>query len=234
MYAFRLFIYICMQSSSLIFIQYNLKIIIIKATRKFDTSRKGCNNPTSDELSNSYLFCGKGPQFHNSTSKLDISLILGMNKGSSYASILLCRFHKLHANLSTKAKSNLMSCLWKKLKLRKYECRRTGGSSGVLSSTPPNLGNALIRELMRFPGACPRNGVGSIWIRGIDAWFLYYIGTTDGVAKQCCYTNPFQVVHSHFISTKPITAVLITSLAKKLKNRKEFCVHIITYLSTGN
>ena len=114
MYAFRLFIYICMQSSSLIFIQYNLKIIIIKAKRKSDTSRKGCNNPTSDELSNSYLFCGKGPQFHNSTSKLDISLILGMNKGSSYASILLCRFHKLHANLSTKAKSNLMLCLWKK------------------------------------------------------------------------------------------------------------------------
>jgi hypothetical protein len=141
---FKMVCYLCMlYVCSSIFVckahPYNLKIIIIKAKRKFDTSRKGCNNPTSDELSNSYLFCGKGPQFHNSTSKLDITLILGMNKGSSYASILLCRFHKLHANLSTKAKSNLMSCLWKKLKLRKYECRRTGGSSGVLSSTPPDL-----------------------------------------------------------------------------------------------
>ena len=200
----------------------------------FNEARKAQNDPSADELKKSYLFSEE----HSTRkgSKHDITLILGSDEDSSYASILLCRFHKFDAKLKMKQKENLLNDLWEALKSKKFECRRSGGSSGIITKSSCNI----IHNLIRQPGSCPRNGHGSIWLEGIDTWYLYYIGTYDGEAKRCLYTNPvpggsFKLGHKSlgkyrflipFISTKPITALIVNAISQKLMKNENFKVRI--------
>jgi hypothetical protein len=93
---------------------------------------------------------------------------------------------------------------------------------------------------MTNPGSCPRNGKGTVWVRGIDTWYLYYIGTYDGQLKTCKYTNPvpggsfrfdnlsiekFPFI-SEFISIKPITALIINALQDRMLKKPGFNVQI--------
>ena len=122
---------------------------------------------------------------------------------------------------------------WDLLGTNKFECRRTGGSSGFIADN-------VIRKFMHNSGSTPRNGKGAVWIKGSDTWFVYYIGTYDGDPKSCKYTNPvpggsfFFPTESlgdfpfltHFISTKPISALIIVQLQKKLYKTRDFKVKI--------
>ena len=210
----------------------------MKTKHKFDTTRRGTNNPSIDELQRSYLFSGKGPGLKGAISpnQRDITLIIGSDIGSSYGSILLCRFHKFNANLSHEEKIHLLDSAWEALHSKKYECRRTGGSSGIIAPDS----SIAVKKLMKVSGSSPRNGRGTIWIQGRDTWYLYYIGTLCGEAKRCQYTNPvpggsfrfnnnsiqtFPFLRA-FISTKPITATLITMIEKKLMSSDDFKIKI--------
>ncbi len=122
------------------------------------------------------------------------------------------------------------------LRANKFECRRTGGSSGFVTDAVDNV----IKKFMSCRGSSPRSGKGAVWIRGSDTWFVYYIGTYDGIPKTCKYTNPvpggsfFFPTNSlsqfsflnQFISTKPITALVIEKLQEKMKNKAGFDVTI--------
>ena len=197
--------------------------------KPFNLKRKATNIPTPDELLDSYLFEKTGP-FKR---KVDITIILGTDSVcSSFGSILLCRFHKVKCYLSHKEKEDLLSSVWQSMKNNKFECRRTGGSSGLISSTKENV----VKKLMSHPGSAPRNGKGVIWIRGIDTWYLYYIGTYENEVKQCQYTNPvpggsFRFHHksikkhqilAEFISIKPIAALIVQGIQGKLNESIEF------------
>ena len=165
------YIYSCVYIKSFvsnIISQYNVLVIHIKACQVFDHDRKGTNHPTADELRRSYLFSGVGPKTKdsNNQNKRDITLIIGSDDGSDYGSILLCRFHKFDANLNEVQKEALLSSTWDALNSRKFECRRTGGSSGTISLQS----SKSIKKLIKTPGSSPRNGHGSIWIQGTDTW----------------------------------------------------------------
>ena len=200
-------------------------VIHINVKHEFDADRKGTNNPSLAELERGYLFSGTGPRVKRFVP--DITLIIGSDNGSKYGSILLCRFHKFQANLTTIEKTQLLSTAWNALDNRKHECRRTGGSSGII--TTESASN--IRKLMSISGSAPRCGLGTIWIQGTHTWFLYYMGTLEGVVKTCKYTNPvpggsFRLLRNEpiqslsflkmFISTKPLTAAIVVAIKERL------------------
>ena len=133
--------------------------------KHFSLKRKATNIPTSEELHDAYLFEKTGPF----KKKVDITIILGTDLVcSSYASILLCRFHKVSCFLSHKEKEDLYSSVWQSMKKNKFECCRTGGSSGLISDNKENV----VKKLMSHPGSAPRNVKGVIWMRGTDTWYL--------------------------------------------------------------
>ena len=179
-----------------------------------------------------YLFRDSGPF----TNVPDVTLIIGSDGIGSYASILLCRFHKLAPSLSGVEKENLFLAAWYSLKSTKFECRRSGGSSGLTSSTPKNV----MSKFISTPGTTPRFGKGSIWIRGRETWFVYYIGTYDGKVKKVKYSNPVPggsfklkppVLEKHsflldFISIKPITARIVEAIQIKILNNNKIGVWI--------
>ena len=106
----------------------------------------------------------------------------------------------------------------------------------MISDQPDNL----IKKIITNPGSCPRNGKGTVWIRGVDTWYLYYIGTYHGKLKTCQYTNPVPGGSFHFdsiclkkyrflcefISIKPITALIIDSLQVQIMKKDAFKVCI--------
>ncbi len=126
--------------------------------------------------------------------------------------------------------------MWNSLGVNKFECRRSGGSSGFITDTEDNL----ILKFMKYSGSMPRNGTGAVWIKGSKTWFVYYIGTYDGDPKRCKYTNPVpggsfhlksKLLVSHpmlqdFISIKPISALIISALQPKLMKKENFKVLI--------
>ena len=197
----------------------------------FCPSRKASNLPTDEELKDGYLFADSGP-FETP----DITIILGSDIGGSYASILLCRFHSFDPKLSILTKHELFKDLWSSLNANKFECRRSGGSSGFISNSADNV----IQKFMRQPGSTPRNGTGAVWIKGLDTWYVYYIGTYDGIGKECKYTNPVpggsfflnhRILKKHpfllkFISTKPLAATIIQAIQRKLLGNDNFKVTI--------
>ena len=184
------------------------------------------------ELKEGYLFENAGP-FKDDT---DITLIIGSDGIGTHASILLCRFHKLDPNLNKRERRELFCTVWGSLNLRKFECRRSGGSSGLILDDPTNL----MKKFMSDHGASPRSGKGSVWIQGRDTWYLYYIGTMDGQLKRFKYTNPvpggkFQFKSFHleqytflndFLSVKPLTALIIEAIQGIVMNKDGFRVRI--------
>ena len=79
-------------------------LIKVSSTKSFQTERKATNIPTPEELNDAYLFQQKGP--YKKTP--DITLILGVDSDSEpYASILLCRFHKMSCDMRAKEKESL-------------------------------------------------------------------------------------------------------------------------------
>ncbi len=207
----------------------NIRLIKIVRNKSFCLERKASNIPTDEELHDSYLFKNRGPF----KKKVDVTLILGMDsETSSVASILLCRFHTMPCSLTHKQKEDLLSSVWQSMKANKFECRRRGGSSGLISSDKNNV----IKKFISYPGCAPRNGSGVIWMQGTDTWYLYYIGTFDGKVKRCHYTNPvpggsFRFNHkfikkhkilADFISIKPIAALIIEAIQGKLQESEEF------------
>ena len=184
------------------------------------------------ELKEGYLFENAGP-FKDDT---DITLIIGSDGIGTHASILLCRFHKLDPNLNKRERRELFCTVWGSLNLRKFECRRSGGSSGLILDEPTNL----MKKFMSDHGASPRSGKGSVWIQGRDTWYLYYIGTMDGQLKRFKYTNPvpggkFQFKSFHleqytflndFLSVKPLTALIIEAIQGIVMNKDGFRVRI--------
>lgn len=196
---------------------------------------KGTNTPTIKELEEGYLFSGLGSKKYlpNRSRDRDVTLILGVDEGSRYASILLCRFHKFNMKLTPVRARTLFQDLWDSLSSsRKYECKRTGGSSGLITKSKQNA----IKKLIHVPGSCPRNGDGSIWIPGRDTWYLYYFGTYDGEVKTFKYTNPvpggsftlpskFIMKYSFlmdFISTKPLSATIVEQITPLLQDFDDF------------
>ena len=184
------------------------------------------NTPTRKEIEDAYLFSGTGS--NKFSKKRDVTLILGVDHGSSHASILLCRFHKFNTTLDPLQSRFLFEELWGSLKVRKYECRRSGGSSGLISDSAQNR----ILPHIRDPGTCPRNGYGTVWIPGRSTWYVYYMSTKNGEVKTCQYTNPvpggsFRLNSSHikkhpflidFISTKPLTASIAEAITGRVQN----------------
>lgn len=206
-------------------------LIKVSSTKSFQTERKATNIPTPEELNDAYLFQQKGP--YKKTP--DITLILGVDSDSEpYASILLCRFHKMSCDMRAKEKESLFMSVWDSMKASKFECRRTGGSSGLITDNKENV----IKKFMSYAGSSPRCGRGGIWMRGKDTWFLYYMGTDDDepTVKVCKYTNPvpggsFRFHHKtikkhkvlpEFISIKPISALIIESIKSRLTECHDF------------
>ena len=184
------------------------------------------------ELKEGYLFKKAGPFKDNP----DITLIIGSDGIGTHASILLCRFHKLDPNLNNRERRELLCTVWGSLNSKKFECRRSGGSSGLILDEHTNL----IKKFMSDHGTCPRSGKGSVWIQGRDTWFLYYIGTMDGEIKKFKYTNPvpggkfqFKAFHleqfrflNDFLSVKPKTALIIEAIQGIIMNKEGFRVDI--------
>ncbi len=77
-------------------------VIIIKSSNAFSEERKALNLPTEDELKKAYLFSDTGPKSAAPIRNQDITIILGSDSGSRYASILLCRFHNFNPKLTEK------------------------------------------------------------------------------------------------------------------------------------
>ena len=198
---------------------------------------RASNVPTEAELAEGYLFSGYGPRPNKL--KPDITFILGTDSGAeegAYASILLCRFHNFDPNLQVHKTRLFFEQAWNLLRANKFECRRTGGSSGLISDTVENV----VHKFMSYSGSTPRNGKEAVWIKGSDTWFIYYISTYDGYPKTCKYTNPvpggsflfpantlqdFPFL-TKFISTKPISALIISKLQGKLLKTPGFNVVI--------
>ena len=207
--------------------QYDIRIILINKKNSVCASRKGSNIPTEKELADGYLFCDSGPY-----KEPDVTIILGTEEGGSHASILLLRFHKFDPDLTSTKKRQLFKDVWDSLSLNKFECRRSGGSSGFITDNSENV----ILKFMNQPGSSPRNGKGAVWIRGKDTWYIYYMGTYDGGIKRCKYTNPvpggsFHLGHNFlekhpflakFISTKPIAAIIISTIQERLLKKDSF------------
>ena len=161
-------------------------------------------------------------------------MILGSDGVGTHASILLCRYHNLPPSLPEREKVDLFNDVWGNLNASKFECRRSGGSSGFVASNVNNL----IKKFISYPGSAPRNGKGTVWMRGSDTWYLYYIGTYDGKLKTCKYTNPVpggsffldsKWVEKYafirdFISIKPITALMLEAIKASLLKKVTFQV----------
>ncbi len=207
---------------------FSVRVIHITKQKQFDTSRRALNCPSSEELRDGYLFRGSGPY----NKKPDVTLIIGSDGPGSYASILLCRFHNLSPGLKVDQKDLVFRTAWDSLKISKFECRRSGGSSGLTSANPD------IKTFISVHGTTPRCGKGAVWVQGRDSWFVYYIGTYDGKVKRVKYTNPVpggsfkfkdRFVETNpflrdFISIRPITARMIEVLQPRLLNNSNFKV----------
>ena len=208
-------------------LQYNIRIITIQKKNCITTKNRASNMPSATELEQGYLFSGAGP-----FKVPDVTFILGTDVDGSYASILLCRFHKFVPNLTSTQKRHLFQDAWNSLGANKFECRRSGGSSGFITESVDNV----ILKFMNYSGSTPRNGKGAVWIKGSETWFIYYIGTYDGDPKRCKYTNPVpggsfllkskylkaHPILNEFISIKPISALIISTIQPILLKKENF------------
>ncbi len=148
----------------------------------------------------------------------------------------MCRFHKLDPSLTGIKKENIFKAAWFSLKSHKFECRRSGGSSGLTSKSPKNV----MSKFMSTSGTTPRFGRGAVWIQAKETWYVYYIGTFDGKVKKVRYTNPvpggqfkfkspileqYSFLHD-FISIRPITARIVQAIQIRILNNKKIKVWI--------
>ena len=101
------------------------------------------------------------------------------------------------------------------------ERKQSGGSSGLMDNF-----NHLTMSLLHSHNVTPRRSKGVIYLRHSNnlQMHVFYIGNSDGVAKQFCYTNPVkggsfkmkpELLQKHkllqnFIMVKPLTVSLVT------------------------
>jgi hypothetical protein len=165
--------------------QLNVEIFTVKKVLAFDETLKGINSPDLKELELSFYFNKK-----KGGDKVDVSVILGEND-SGHHSLLLHRFWKSDKFPSKFTENRLYGNVSGKLSRAGLACRRTCGSSGLVSE----MDAKTFFKFLNFPGAFPRKASGVKFMKHKLYWQCHYISPYKqkhgrGRSKKIAYSPP--------------------------------------------
>lgn len=159
-----------------------VKIVIVKQANDPIPISKGENNINLEYLSRLRYFSEKAY-----LEECDVTLILGEWDGVAGAySLLLSRWHHVWEErpLSQKGVESLYSEVSKMTDFGNVVRRRSGGSSGK------SLGlSKVYKDLIKYPGNCPKRGIGQFLAVNDDGVNVYY-KAADGKFKCALYSIP--------------------------------------------
>ena len=156
-------------------------------------------------------------------------MVLGRNKKGE-STLIMCRFHKLHANTGRYTSRELLHHLRNNLPPTDggFERMRGGGSNGKIGYTDE------LKRMMATPNSSPRKSKGVVYLRMKNdlKFALFYIGTKDdeSTVKQTWYANP--VPGGNFVMKEYMFEEF--KFLQQFVSTKPLCAQILRYLKTSN